>query len=299
MKGLLNGTYVSDGLLVQIHRAGVKFCLPTTAAHVKGFPFSLPFCTSRCPDNSISSGAVGHNAIIVATSTPCFLFVLGVRSSAAYQHELYEIQRLRLQHEVSCIFMPEQEINFKELLLDGDIAKKDIQETPCNGDALHLTVIGTHVPSVEALSLLHSQGFRFLAMGEITLDNALVTPLSSCIPEDVRLILVDRFYVLAGLTNGMLLQVFVPLRDSLDADVVVLSERPWLLHVSRHSIAYTSSSFQPATHTTCVSSFNCPNGILFVADKLHLVSLIQLTLGATLALSSYFYTWSCRKLFLL
>ncbi|KAK8956315.1 hypothetical protein KSP40_PGU006864 [Platanthera guangdongensis] len=60
MKGLLNGTYVSDGLLVQIHRAGVKFCFPTTAAHVKGFPFSLPFCTSRCPDNSISSGAVGE-----------------------------------------------------------------------------------------------------------------------------------------------------------------------------------------------------------------------------------------------
>ncbi|KAK8926244.1 hypothetical protein KSP39_PZI018732 [Platanthera zijinensis] len=243
MKGLLNGTYVSDGLLVQIHRAGVKFCLPTTAAHVKGFPFSLPFCTFRCPNNSISSGAVGHNAIIVATSTPCFLFVLGVRSSTSYQRELGEMQRLRLQQEVSCIFMPEQEINFKELLLDGDIVKKDNQETPCNGDALHLTfIIGTHVPSVEALSLLHSQGFRFLAMGEITLDNAL--------------------------TNWVL----VPLGDSPDAVVVVLSERPWLLHVSRHRIAYTSSSFQPATHTTCVSSFNCPNGILFLADnKLHWV----------------------------
>ncbi|KAK8954298.1 DNA damage-binding protein 1b [Platanthera zijinensis] len=304
---------ISDGLLVQIHRAGVKLCLPTTAAHVKGFPLSLPFCTSWCPDNSISSGAVGHNAIIVATSNPCFLFVLGVRSSTTYQHELYEIQRLRLQHEVSCIFIPEQEINFKELLLDGDIVKKDNQETP--GDALHLTfVIGTHVPSVEVFSFTHNQGFRFLATGEITIENALGTPLSSCIPEDVRLVLVDRFYVLAGLRNGMLLRyelpqssskssfnyclkkpgnfrsvllqltairrigktpvVLVPLRDSLDADVVVLSERPWLLHVARHCIAYTSISFQPATHATCVSSFDCPNGILFVADnRLHLVEL--------------------------
>lgn len=307
---------ISDGLLVQIHRAGVKLCSPTKAAHVKGFPLSLPFCTSWCPGNSISSGAVGHNAVIVATSNPCFLIVLGVRSSTTNPHELYEIQRLRLQHEVSCMFIPEEEINFKELLLDGDIVEKDNQETSCNGDALNLTfVIGTHVPSVEVLSFTHNRGFRFLATGEITIDNALGTPLSSCIPEDVRLVLVDRFYVLAGLRNGMLFRyefpqssrqsssldycaknsgncssvllqliairrigktpvVLVPLRDSLDADVVVLSERPWFLHVSRHSIACTSISFQPATHATCVSSFDCPNGILFVADnRLHLVEL--------------------------
>jgi len=66
----------------------------------------------------------------------------------------------------------------------------------------------------------------------------------------------------------------VSLQDSLRADIVALSDRPWLLQTARHSqrIAYTSISFPPSTHATPVSSFDCPNGILFVADcSLHLV----------------------------
>ncbi|PKU82470.1 splicing factor 3B subunit 3 isoform X1 [Dendrobium catenatum] len=308
---------VSDGFLVQIHRAGVRLCLPTTAAHVNGFPLLIPFCTSWCPDYmSISSGAVGHNVIVVSTSSPCFLFVLGIRSlAAAYQHELYEIHHWKLLHEVSCISIPEQEINFEQLLSIVHLAEKDNQETVCNGDGRCITfVIGTHAPSVEVIFLAHDQDFRILSSGEISIDDPLETPISSCIPEDVRLVLVDRFYVLAGLRNGILLRyelsqtsvlsssyyfvknrgnirsfqleliairrlgaapvVLVPLRDALDTDVVVLCEMPWLLHVARHSIVYTSISFQTATHVTAVSSFDCPNGILFVADSsLHLLEL--------------------------
>ncbi|XP_020578646.1 pre-mRNA-splicing factor RSE1 isoform X2 [Phalaenopsis equestris] len=307
---------VSDGLLVQIHRAGVRLSLPTTAAHVSGCPHLIPFCTSWCPDNvSISSAAVGHNVILIVTSNPCILFVLGIRSLSAYQNELYEIQHLSLQHEVSCISIPEQEINFEQLSSNFHFAKKDNQDTVFNGDGCHMTfVVGTHIPSVEVLSFSPDQGFKFLATGAISIDNALGTPLSSCIPQDVRLVLVDKFYILAGLRNGVLLRyelpqasvlssssyyptklgnfrsvqleliafrrfgiapvVLVPLQNSLNADVVVLCETPWLLHVARHSIVYTSISFQAATHATSVSSFDCPNGILFVAESsLHLLEL--------------------------
>jgi splicing factor 3B subunit 3 len=71
----------------------------------------------------------------------------------------------------------------------------------------------------------------------------------------------------------------VSLQDSLRADIVALSDRPWLLQTARHSqrIAYTSISFPPSTHATPVSSFDCPNGILFVADcSLHLVEMEHL-----------------------
>jgi splicing factor 3B subunit 3 len=66
----------------------------------------------------------------------------------------------------------------------------------------------------------------------------------------------------------------VSLQASLSADIVALSDRPWLLQTARHSqrIAYTSISFPPSTHATPVNSVDCPNGILFVADcSLHLV----------------------------
>jgi splicing factor 3B subunit 3 len=64
----------------------------------------------------------------------------------------------------------------------------------------------------------------------------------------------------------------VPLDDTLDADIIALSDRPWLLHSARHSISYTSISFQPSSHVTPVCSIDCPKGILFVAENsLHLV----------------------------
>ncbi|KAJ7971393.1 Splicing factor 3B subunit 3 [Quillaja saponaria] len=169
------------------------------------------------------------------------------------------------------------------------------------------------------------------------------TTISGCIPQDVRLVCVDKCYVLSGLRNGMLLRfewpivsavsssdlsslshvtslygkadtalsnmnlskmsepnlckklndlpvtlqliairrigitpVFlVPLSDSLDADIIALSDRPWLLHSARHGLSYTSISFQPATHLTPVCSIECPKGVLFVAENsLHLVEMV-------------------------
>lgn len=322
---------VSDGLLVQIHKAGVRICLPTIGGHPEGIPLSAPICTSWHPDNmSISLGAVGHNFLVVSTSNPCFLFILGVRSISAYQYELYEIQHVRLQHEVSCISIPKV-----------NLVQKD---HPIMHQIGITFVIGTHKPSVEVHSFVPEEGLRVLAVGTISINNALGTPISGCIPEDVRFVSVDRSYVLTGLRNGMLLRyewpaafpihlseqsrhnqfgvtcfnemdapsprttpsyasfnvtmntedskavvlqliavrrigitpvVLVPLCDSLDADVIVLSERPWLLHSARHSLAYTSISFQPATHVTPVSSADCPKGILFVAENsLHLVRVL-------------------------
>ncbi|KAG0621581.1 hypothetical protein M758_3G031700 [Ceratodon purpureus] len=71
----------------------------------------------------------------------------------------------------------------------------------------------------------------------------------------------------------------VSLQASLSANIVALSDRPWLLQTARHSqrIAYTSISFPPSTHATPVNSIDCPNGILFVADcSLHLVEMEHL-----------------------
>jgi splicing factor 3B subunit 3 len=67
--------------------------------------------------------------------------------------------------------------------------------------------------------------------------------------------------------------LLVPIHDSANADIIVLSDRPWLLHAARHSLAYSSISFLSASHVTPVSSVDCPNGLLFVAEScLHLVS---------------------------
>ena len=146
--------------------------------------------------------------------------------------------------------------------------------------------------------------------------------------QDVRLVSADKYYVLAGLRNGMLLRFewpaepcpsspinmvdtalsstnlvnsvtnafdkrndlpsmlqliairrigitpifLVPLGDTLDADIIVLADRPWLLHSARQGLSYTSISFQPATHVTPVSCVEFSKGILFVAENsLHLV----------------------------
>lgn len=205
---------------------------------------------------------------------------------------------------------------------------------------------------MEILSFLPDEGLRILASGAISLTNTLGTAVSGCVPQDARLVLVDRFYVLSGLRNGMLLRfelpaasmvfsselsshspsvsscsvndadtnlsnmmapnsigpqmcainlseetninspvnlqliairrigitpVFlVPLSDSLEADIIALSDRPWLLQSARHSLSYTSISFQPSTHVTPVCSMECPMGILFVAENsLHLVEMVH------------------------
>ncbi|XP_034692691.1 pre-mRNA-splicing factor prp12 isoform X1 [Vitis riparia] len=345
---------VDDGLLVQIHKNGVKLCLPTTVAHPEGIPLASPICTSWFPENiSISLGAVGYNLIVVATSSPCFLFILGVRSVSAYQYEIYEMQHVRLQNEVSCISIPHKHFDKKPSTFLSNLVDNSSAAALLIGVNIgRIFVIGTHKPSVEILSFLPDEGLRILASGAISLTNTLGTAVSGCVPQDARLVLVDRFYVLSGLRNGMLLRfelpaasmvfsselsshspsvsscsvndadtnlsnmmapnsigpqmcainlseetninspvnlqliairrigitpVFlVPLSDSLEADIIALSDRPWLLQSARHSLSYTSISFQPSTHVTPVCSMECPMGILFVAENsLHLVEMVH------------------------
>ncbi|TYK25370.1 pre-mRNA-splicing factor RSE1 [Cucumis melo var. makuwa] len=328
---------LDDGLLVQIYQNAVRVCLPTKIAHSEGIELSSPACTSWFPDNiGISLGAVGHNVIVVSTSNPCFLFILGVRKVSGYDYQIYEKQYLRLQNELSCISIPEKhfakrESKFPMNSVENSIMSALLNEVSCDT----IIVIGTHRPSVEILSFVPSIGLTVLASGTISLMNILGNAVSGCIPQDVRLVLVDRFYILTGLRNGMLLRfewphttmmnssdmphtavpfllscsdsfskefhnadilekhedeipsslqliairrigitpVFlVPLTDRLDSDIIALSDRPWLLHSARHSLSYTSISFQPSTHVTPVCSADCPSGLLFVAESsLHLV----------------------------
>ncbi|XP_057982841.1 uncharacterized protein LOC131167852 isoform X2 [Malania oleifera] len=345
---------VGDGMLVQIHRSAVRLCLPTMVAHPEGISLSSPVHTSWFPDNlSISLGAVGNNLIIVATSNPWYLFILGVRSLSPFQCEIYEKQHVRLQNELSCISIPQKHFEQKQSTSRLNLVENNRSTALPIGVGIGSTfVIGTHKPSVEILCFLPDRGLRVLAIGAISLTNTMGTVISGCIPQDVRLVLVDRLYVLSGLRNGMLLRfewpaaskmsslesfshrpsydysclvnvdsakkpnmtglnsigshtptvnsseakdnipiflqvvairrigispVFlVPLSYSLDADIIALSDRPWLLQTARHSLAYTSISFQPATHATPVCSDECPMGIIFVAENsLHLVEMVH------------------------
>uniref|UniRef100_K3ZQ27 DNA damage-binding protein 1 n=1 Tax=Setaria italica TaxID=4555 RepID=K3ZQ27_SETIT len=307
---------VADGLLVQIHSKGVKLCLPTVYAHPEGAHFTSPICTNWYPDVTISVGAVGHNVVVVATSNPCCLYVLGVRSSSSYQYELYETQHVQLQFEVSCISIPQEDWRPDNVTLSGG-ERDDFCNNPlAKVNIRKFAVIGTHKPSVEIISVEPGEALRLLTIGTISVSNALGAPISGCIPENVRFVAAERFYILAGLRNGMLLRfeseasehyfpgsfykdssipsvdtflqlisirrigitpVFlVPIHDSANADIIVLSDRPWLLHAARHSLAYSSISFLPASHVTPVSSADCPNGLLFVAEScLHLVEMVH------------------------
>ncbi|XP_048226057.1 spliceosome-associated protein 130 A isoform X2 [Ricinus communis] len=344
---------VGDGLLVQIHQTAVRLCLPTQVAHAEGIPLSSPGCTSWFPqDMSISLGAVGNNLIVVSTSNPCFLYVLGIRLLSAYHYEIYELQHLKLVNELSCISIPQKHFLRRRLHSNNLVDDTCASILPTGVDIGSIFVIGTHRPSVEVLCFVPDEGLRVLARGTISLTNTLGTAISGCVPQDVRLVLVDRLYVLSGLRNGMLLRfewpssssssissmeipyygypidscmtnacsglstttavfpesqtcsvdltggamdgppinlqliatrrigvtpVFlVPLTDSLDADMIALSDRPWLLQTARHGLSYTSISFQPSTHSTPVCSVECPKGLLFVAENsLHLVEMVH------------------------
>lgn len=364
---------VDDGLLVQIHQNAVRLCLPSKVAHSEGVPLSYPVCSSWFPQNvSISLGAVSHNLIIVSTSNPCFLYILGVRSLSMNNYEIYEMQHLRLQNELSCISIPQKHFEGRKSSSPiSHAGNRSLAVLPVGVDIGYTFVIGTHRPSVEVLSFVPKEGLSILASGTIALTNTMGTAISGCIPQDVRLVLADQFYVLAGLRNGMLLRfewpaglnmsssvvpshspigatwrnadtvltdmgaansfgsqisafnlsnktkdelpinlqlianrrigitpVFlVPLSDSLDTDIIALSDRPWLLQSARHSLAYTSISFQPSTHATPVCSVECPKGILFVAENsLNLVRILFMLLSTLVV--SLFSLW-CSFWFLL
>lgn len=322
---------VADNLVAQIHQNAVRLCMPMEATQVEAIPSSHPFCALWSPDNtSISLGAVGHNLIVVASSNPCFLYILGIRSLSTYQYEIFQLQQIRLQTELSCISITKTYENNPFTSMDDFTNSTSMKALPAEVDINNTIVIGTHKPSVEVLSFTPDRGLQSLAIGNISLTNTVGTIISGCVPEDVRLVLVDRPYILSGLRNGMLLRFewplapstsvspgiscclinssekikdcspvhlrlvavrrigitpafLVPLSDSLDADIIALSDRPWLLHTARHSLSYTSISFQPSTHVTPVCSIECPNGILFVAENsLHLVSTMLVTYLAIL-----------------
>ncbi|XP_073151711.1 uncharacterized protein [Henckelia pumila] len=339
---------VADGVLVQIHQYGVRLCLPSGAVHTKGVPLASPICTSWFPDNmSISLGAVGDGIIIVATSSPCFLFILGIRSSLTHHYEVYQMQCVKLQNEVSCFSVPQKHLEQNKAPVTYGDNRHMAPLTNVNND--YMFVIGTHKPSVEVVSFTCDKGMQIVATGVISLMNTMEATVSGRVPQDVRLVFVDRLYVLSGLRNGMLLRfewpvtstlssarspcqqstvgscmvnaqatwkstspnhkllptsisntsgkakgeipvnlqliavrrlgitpVFlVSLGDSLNADVIALSDRPWLVHTARHSLSYTSISFQPSTHVTPVCSVECLRGILFVSENsLHLVEMV-------------------------
>lgn len=333
---------VADGVLVQIHQCGVRLCLPVGAVPPDGIPLSSPVCASWFPENmTISLGAVGHGMIVVATSSPSFLFILGIRSLSVHHYEIYQMQCVKLQNELSCISIPQKHPDLNKVLMEYAV-RNLVRTFPLENHVDNIFVIGTHKPSVEVVSFTHDKGIQVLATGIISLTNTMGTSVSGCVPQDVRLVLVDRPYILSGLRNGMLLRfewpsasplspaqqssvgtstinfqvlsnsispkndvpssgsstswktggdlrvdlqliavrrigitpVFlVSLSESIDADMIALSDRPWLLQTARHSLSYTSISFQPSTHVTPVCSAECPRGILFVAENsLHLVN---------------------------
>ncbi|KAM3385788.1 hypothetical protein ACQJBY_009488 [Aegilops geniculata] len=310
---------IADGLLVQIHSKGVKLCLPTSHAHPEGATLTSPVCVDWYPDVTISVGAVGHDVVAVATSNPCCLYILRVRPLSSLQYELYETQHVQLQYEVSCISIPEEDSRLRTSCsaFGGDFRKRKGNNSAAEVDVRMFAVIGTHKPSVEVISLEPDEAFRLLSIGSISVNNALGAPVSGCIPENVRFVASERFYILAGLRNGMLLRFesgtskdqylpgsfykesfapslsallqlvairhigitpvgLVPLHDSANSDIIVLSDRSWLLYASRHSLAYSSISFLPASHVTPVSSVDCPSGLLFVAENcLHLVEMVH------------------------
>ncbi|KAI3518804.1 hypothetical protein L1887_07618 [Cichorium endivia] len=305
---------IDDGVLVQIHRNAVRLSLPTTTAHIDGIPFTSPNFTSWSPDNmNISLGAIGGKFVIVATSNPCYLFVLGVKRVTRHQYEVFQMQNVKLEYELSCISIPQKPIQENPSL--GPTNRGKIGNGNGNGNTF---VIGTHRPSVEVLSFTPNEGVKALAIGAISLVNSTGTTISGSVPQDVRIVQVDRVYILSGLRNGMLLRFewpsvstnssihssivsgtkdentpvclqlisirrigitpafLVPLNDFPDADIIALSDRPWLLQTARHSLSYTSISFQASTHATPVCSSECPNGILFVSENsLHLLEMVH------------------------
>ncbi|WOL01506.1 hypothetical protein Cni_G10223 [Canna indica] len=149
---------------------------------------------------------------------------------------------------------------FQNALYANDIGQNDLSAAFYE-NASYAQVI-ERIPSVihEIRKAIEAnEAFQVLAI-----SNAFGSPLSGCIPEGVRIISVDHPYVLAGLRNGILLRLEWPtIPTFLQTDPNIQA---------RHSLAYTSISFQPATHVTPVCSADCPKGILFVADnRLHLL----------------------------
>ncbi|CAM6115609.1 unnamed protein product [Calypogeia fissa] len=351
---------IEDGWVAQVCSKEVLLCAPTQNAHPRGISGPSPLRVSWKPQEAyISLGAVSKGTIILALARPGVLMILGTRFTDAHVFEVVEIQRCQLGAEISCISIPCEEglVFVPGTPCSVGSVEEDISSLQlCGIEIGKVCVVGTHKPSVELLSIVHGEDFKPLAVGLVSLVNSFGTVMGGCVPENVRLALFDRLYILCGLRNGMLLRYewpsvdtctstsplsvslkatdtpipsvsessfkavdiekqrqtmhiddgdvvvtngvevishvnlhlvdvrrigispvsFIPLQPSLRADIVALSDRPWLLQTSRnsHRMAYRSISFQPSTHGTPVRSPECPNGVLFVADcSLHLVEM--------------------------
>ncbi|EFJ05968.1 hypothetical protein SELMODRAFT_136264 [Selaginella moellendorffii] len=297
---------VEDGWVAQVWRYEVKLCSPTKAAHPAGVSGSSPLSTTwRKPGYPISVGAVCRSRVILALARPGLLLMLGTTQTSAESFELVELQLCMMEAEISCISIPQGDISIP---VPPTIAGLHAGNTvPAGVDLGNVCVVGTHKPSVELLSIVPGDKFAPFAVGQVSLITSVGTAVSGCIPQDVRLALFDRLYILAGLRNGMLLRYewpedtpslvlskpaelhliaarrlgvspvcLVPLEAcALRADIIALSDRPWLLQMAKR-ISYTSISFQPSTHATPVCSKDCPKGIIFLADcSLHLVEMEQ------------------------
>lgn len=98
----------------------------------------------------------------------------------------------------------------------------------------------------------------------VYMESSTIISNGNSIPVKLQLVALRHI----GLTPVFL----VPLQNSLDSDLIVLSDRPWLLQSARHNLVFTSISFGPATHVTSVSNTDFHKGILFIAEnRLHLV----------------------------
>ncbi|KAF7814545.1 splicing factor 3B subunit 3 isoform X4 [Senna tora] len=211
-----------------------------------------------------------------------------LRCNSEEEYEIYETHRLKMQNELTCISNPKEKFKKKKSNLPI-LANNNFTTSFSSGfDIYNSFVIGTRKSSVEILSKT-KRGVRKIACGDI-----------DCAPEDVRLVCVHKFYVLAGLRDGTLLLfewtldqptsptinmdtglsdmhgsnseesvsnkgddipatlkliardsirmspiLLVPLGDKLDADIIALSDRPWLLHVASQDVHLASISYEP------------------------------------------------------
>lgn len=207
---------IEDGWVVQVCSNEVRVCSPTVAAHPKGLNHSCPLSMCWRPSkSSVSLGAVAQRTVILAMSQPGLLLMLGLRTTSSGSRELFECQYCLLDAELSCISIPQEEEPLSIPVppaIVGLVEASSQTTLPSGVEIGKVCVVGTRKPSVELLSIVQGERFRLLAVSQISLINTMGTSLSGCIPEDVRLVLFDRPYILTGLRNGMLLRFEWPVK---------------------------------------------------------------------------------------
>ncbi|KAI5083520.1 hypothetical protein GOP47_0003263 [Adiantum capillus-veneris] len=230
--------WIEDGWVAQVCSDEVRICAPTIAAHPKGLNCLLPLstCWIPCGCANISLGAVSFKRVILATSRPGLLLMLGLRNNDAGLQELELLQQCIIETELSCISIPQEEEPVPIPLppaIVGLLENNTENSLPSGIEVGKVCIVGTHKPSVEVLSIVPDDNFSVLAVGHISLINTMGTALSGCVPEDVRLVLFDRSYILAGLRNGMLLRFEWPIDATATSLLPSLMSRRMLSEISQ------------------------------------------------------------------